>query len=352
VELIFSMGRSRKNNYNQLGDQNEKETTASRRKGRKQPPREAGKSRKKKHHEDTSDYTESDEKFRKTLEYDGIRTIVEMDSDGNCLFRSLSDQLYWDHGAKHEEIRSEVCDFMESHEEEFSVFLVLDDDDEDASDFKSYIESMRESGEWGGNLELVAAARLYRRKIKVFSLTAAYTIDHDSTQKSSGPDLMVSYHDNDHYNSLRDSNGKKPPPPQYPRGSGLSDDAEVTSVILNEEEDGISAELRSVSSSAKESEHDEVSTSKDEVNNNNETFQTEGWLRKKKKRGGPCPCGSGQSYRKCCLANDKKKASEARRKISNVHNSTNGTGNKEKQLQSAQVASTNGMESGFKILSI
>lgn len=92
---------------------------------------------------------------------EGQRTIVEMESDGNCLFRSLSDQLFWDHGAKHEDIRSEVCDFMESHEEEFSVFLVLDDDDEDASDFNSYIESMRESGEWGGNLELVAAARLY-----------------------------------------------------------------------------------------------------------------------------------------------------------------------------------------------
>ena len=85
-------------------------------------------------------------------------------ADGNCLFRALSDQLFWDHGYNHEEVRSDVCDFLEMHEDEFSVFLVLDEneDDEDAADFESYISSMRDSGEWGGNLELVAAARLYR----------------------------------------------------------------------------------------------------------------------------------------------------------------------------------------------
>jgi OTU domain-containing protein 3 len=85
-----------------------------------------------------------------------------MASDGNCLFRSLSDQLYWDYGKCHEEIRSDICDFLASHEADFKMFLVLDEEDEDAADFESYISNMRECGEWGGNLELVAAARLYQ----------------------------------------------------------------------------------------------------------------------------------------------------------------------------------------------
>lgn len=53
---------------------------------------------------------------------------------------------------------------MERHEDDFKVFLILDehDDDEDAADFEAYIASMRKDGEWGGNLELVAAARRYR----------------------------------------------------------------------------------------------------------------------------------------------------------------------------------------------
>jgi hypothetical protein len=89
-----------------------------------------------------------------------------MADDGNCLFRSLSDQLYSDWGTDHTEVRSEVCDFLESHEDEYAGFLVLDDEDgpdsEDAKDFASYVSAMRQDGEWGGNLELVVAARLYR----------------------------------------------------------------------------------------------------------------------------------------------------------------------------------------------
>lgn len=85
-----------------------------------------------------------------------------MAADGNCLFRSLSDQLYHDFGNNHELVRREVCDYLAGHESEFSAFLVLDDEDEDASDFTTYVETMRRDGEWGGNLELVVASRLYR----------------------------------------------------------------------------------------------------------------------------------------------------------------------------------------------
>lgn len=97
-------------------------------------------------------------------ESDGRYSILEMEADGNCLFRALSDQLFHDHGSRHAEIRSAVCDFIRKHEKEFSVFLVLDEEeeDEDAKDFKTYVINMMQDGEWGGNLELVAAARLFR----------------------------------------------------------------------------------------------------------------------------------------------------------------------------------------------
>jgi hypothetical protein len=92
-----------------------------------------------------------------------------MNSDGNCLFRSLSDQLNGDHGNGHAELRTEVCDYMKENKDDFTLFLVMDQndegdnkDDEDAPDFESYIKGMRQDGEWGGNLELVAAARIYR----------------------------------------------------------------------------------------------------------------------------------------------------------------------------------------------
>jgi OTU-like cysteine protease len=96
---------------------------------------------------------------------DGTRSVIEMASDGNCLFRSLSDQLYHDFGNHHVEVRDDVVDYMEEHKDDFVVFLVLDDKDsnnEDAADFESYCDDMRQDGTWGGNLELVAAAKFYR----------------------------------------------------------------------------------------------------------------------------------------------------------------------------------------------
>lgn len=110
---------------------------------------------------------DQDARLRTTLAMDGLE-IVEMSPDGNCLFRSLSDQLFGDYGNKHGEVRSEVCDFMEKHQEDFKVFLVFEDKDdedqqeEDARDFEHYIETIRKDGEWGGNLEIVAAARLHQ----------------------------------------------------------------------------------------------------------------------------------------------------------------------------------------------
>jgi hypothetical protein len=99
--------------------------------------------------------------FLLTTWIDVNRTIVDMEADGNCLFRALSDQLYMDFGNMHADIRSDIADYLEAFEADFSSFLVLEDEDEDAADFESYVHSMRQDGEWGGNLELVAAARLY-----------------------------------------------------------------------------------------------------------------------------------------------------------------------------------------------
>ena len=96
-----------------------------------------------------------------------------MAADGNCLFRSISHQIYNDYGTRHEKVRSELCDYLEANEEEFKVFLILDDDDTDICNFKDYVSRMREDGEWGGDVEIVCASRLYRwvRSTRFWNLT-------------------------------------------------------------------------------------------------------------------------------------------------------------------------------------
>jgi hypothetical protein len=45
----------------------------------------------------------------------------------------------------------------------------MKDEDEDIVDFEEYVHKVREDGEWGGNVELVVASRVWRRKVKIFS---------------------------------------------------------------------------------------------------------------------------------------------------------------------------------------
>jgi hypothetical protein len=171
----------------------------------------------------------NDNAFRYSLELSRDKAIVEMTSDGNCLFRALSDQLYGDYGHRHYDIvRQEICNYMALRESEFVHFLVLDDHDakrlgeEDASSYQDYIDQMRTDGEWGGNVELVATSRLYQRNITVYTPDGAFSIewsdgssvDRDASVPYPDPHdqeglseedraLSVSYHEGDHYNSVR-----------------------------------------------------------------------------------------------------------------------------------------------------
>ena len=115
---------------------------------------------------------------------------------------------------------------------------------------------------------------------------AAFTIDHGA-KKAMGSDLLVSYHDNDHYNSVR--NKLHPPTP-----------SRVT--IPSNGHSG----TRSSSNRHKSRGHSEVdaltdSMSKSCINEKNNFLAVPSNI----KRSAPCPCGSGLRYKKCCLAKQK-----------------------------------------------
>ena len=66
---------------------------------------------------------------------------------------------------------------------------------------------MRKLGTWGGNLELQAMSELYNRTIEIFaySLTPMNTFNETEVNDSSSK-IRLSYHGNNHYNSIVDSN--------------------------------------------------------------------------------------------------------------------------------------------------
>lgn len=115
------------------------------------------------------------------------------------------------------------------------------------------------------------------RNIKVFSSHAAFTIEHDH-KNSAGRDLTVSYHENDHYNSVRDSSVSKPSPPSiFP--------VEKASAQSSKVDDG--ADVR---------DNLEVQTTSESPVQQHASL----------KKNDPCHCGSGLRYKKCCLSAQKR----------------------------------------------
>lgn len=133
-------------------------------------------------------------------------SVVEMDKDGNCLFRAIADQLLGD-AEEWGQLREECCDFMTENAEEFQLFHA-DDEFEDEETFESYVEHMRSPGRWGSQLELMALCRrheinaiLHQHERSAYEMVCAPLGNRC---------IQLSYHDGEHYNSVRFSSDLVP----------------------------------------------------------------------------------------------------------------------------------------------
>lgn len=154
---------------------------------------------KKSKHFVAKDYQSLEEKkFANDLFEEGGYVIEYIDADGNCLFRSISDQLYQTQD-RHSEIRQQVMDFIEQNSEHFELFI------EDDESFVDYLNRMRRNGEWGGHQELYAASQVLNINIHVHQLDAPQFL-LPASGRGKNPtirDIHLSYHGEYHYNSLK-----------------------------------------------------------------------------------------------------------------------------------------------------
>ena len=121
--------------------------------------------------------------------------IREVGGDGNCLFRTISDQLY---GVEnhHRELRQVVMDYI-LKEKDFFMNYVEGDIDE-------YIEKKRMDGVWGDDVELQAVSEIYNRPIEVYvNDDKPIRTFHEDNDQNILP-LRVSYQGSCHYNSIKE----------------------------------------------------------------------------------------------------------------------------------------------------
>ena len=138
--------------------------------------------------------SEEELRFAANLAAVGLE-IKHMEGDGNCMFRSLSDQLK-DDSSKHFLFREKIMGYIEENREHFSLFM------EDDEPFDDYLSRMKTSGEWGGHQELYAASQCLEASIVVHQQEndrPRYVLMCPNTDRF----INISYHGECHYNSVR-----------------------------------------------------------------------------------------------------------------------------------------------------
>ncbi|ANQ07158.1 OTU-like cysteine protease [Plasmodium coatneyi] len=136
-----------------------------------------------------NDYHDSN--FKKNFYIKSIRT------DGNCLFRAVSDQLY-NTEDNYKEIRKLVVDHLLRNEQKYQHFIEYDES------YKSYIERISLDGTWGGQLELQAVGELFNVNILIYQENECILEikNHSDEEKC----IQLHYASSEHYNSVRFKN--------------------------------------------------------------------------------------------------------------------------------------------------
>ncbi|KAG2529429.1 hypothetical protein BBO99_00007006 [Phytophthora kernoviae] len=131
----------------------------------------------------------------------GLR-IFDIEGDGNCLFRSVSHQVYGD-DRHHALVRAACMDYMESEKEYFEPYVVGD-----MAAFMRYINHKRRDGVWGDDPELQAMCELYDRPAEVFAYDPVQgfrklrCFHENGTLSRNRPPIRLSYYGGGHYDSL------------------------------------------------------------------------------------------------------------------------------------------------------
>lgn len=123
-------------------------------------------------------------------------TLREIPGDGNCLFRALGDQLDGT-TTNHHKHRHQVVDYMRQHREDFEPFV------EDDVPFDRHCNNLAQLGTYAGNDCIVAFARLHQVSVVIHQLNTPCWQINGTESKKGVMELHISYHNGDHYNSVR-----------------------------------------------------------------------------------------------------------------------------------------------------
>ncbi|KHN73454.1 OTU domain-containing protein 3 [Toxocara canis] len=120
-------------------------------------------------------------------------TLRDIPGDGNCLFRALGDQLEG-HSMNHLKHRMDTVRYMIAHRHHFEPFIDVP--------FDRYVENLSRPGTYAGQDALVAFARLHKVNIVIHQLNSPLW-QIQGCEGEPTAELHLSYHNGEHYSSVR-----------------------------------------------------------------------------------------------------------------------------------------------------
>ncbi len=99
---------------------------------------------------------------------------------------------------RYDEFRQGCCDFMQKADPEFFKSFM------DDISLEEYVENMRTDGTWGTQLEIVSLCKMYDVNCVIFRPDGLhYTIECDNPDNDDCRILLISHHDEEHFNEVR-----------------------------------------------------------------------------------------------------------------------------------------------------
>jgi len=144
----------------------------------------------------TSVYTatrDEESRFREILTEKGWE-IQDQGGDGNCLFRSVSHQVYGSPDL-HLLVREKCMEYIASERPFFENYV--------SGDFDQYLKEMKQNGAWGDHVEIQAMSEIYDRPIEVYAYSNVPLNTYQGAPTLNLP-MRLSYHYRSHYNSIVD----------------------------------------------------------------------------------------------------------------------------------------------------
>jgi hypothetical protein len=139
-------------------------------------------------------------RYQRTLEANGFQ-LVNVQGDGNCLFRTVSHQIYGTE-RHHMLVRVACVDYMKSEAAYFQPFVVGD-----AQAFQRYLAIKRKDGVWGDDIEIQAMCEIYNRPAQIYAFDHVRGFRqlrtfHEGGLASGVVPMRLSFYGGGHYDSL------------------------------------------------------------------------------------------------------------------------------------------------------